>query len=102
MTIEQKIVLERCMQELHAECQAEAALTTALLNGLDYKNGAIHYQARQRQMIYAMGSKLASKGRNGVRGWCAWLQQFVKDSALSAEQAAAFTMQAGAIKKGRH
>ncbi|MNR67147.1 hypothetical protein D3C85_1909940 [compost metagenome] len=48
-------------------------------------------------MIYALGKKLATKGADGISGWSGWLQQFVKDGALSAEQAAAFTAQAQAI-----
>jgi hypothetical protein len=96
MTIEQE-VLERCMSELHAEHPAEAALTTALMGVFDFKKGTIRNKAAQRQMLYAMGKKLATKGADGVDGWDRWLQQFVKDGALSAEQAAAFTAQAQAI-----
>lgn len=96
MTIEQE-VLERCMRELHAQHPAEAALTTALLSAFDFKKGTIRNKAAQRQMIYAMGKKLATKGADGISGWGGWLQQFVKDGALSAEQAAAFTAQAQAI-----
>lgn len=96
MTSEQE-VFERCMHELHAQHPAEAALTIALLSAFDFKKGTIRNNAAQRQMIYAMGKKLATKGADGISGWGGWLQQFVKDGALSAEQAAAFTMQAQAI-----
>jgi len=96
MTVEQEI-LERCMRELHDSHPSEAALTTALLNAFDFKKGTIRNKAAQRQMIYAMGKKLADKGTDGIRGWGGWLQQFVKDGALSADQAAAFTAQAEAI-----
>lgn len=96
MRIEQE-VFEHCMRELHAEHPAEAALTTALLNAFDFKKGTIRNKDAQRQMIYAMGKTLATKRADGVSGWGAWLQRFVKDGALSAEQASAFTAQAEAI-----
>jgi hypothetical protein len=76
----------------------------AMRFGMNYQDpGADHYErtirnkAAQRQMIYALGKKLADKGTDGIRGWGGWLQQFVKDGALSADQAAAFTAQAEAI-----
>lgn len=89
--------LKQRMTELHRTHPAEAALIATILEALDYQKTAIRNPLQVRGLVIALGYTLAHKAASGLPGLNGWLGQFVKDGALSAEQAAAFTAQAEAI-----
>lgn len=89
--------LKQRVADLHQTHPGEAALTADILQVLDYQKTAIRNELQVRGMIIALGYKLSHKAAGGLPSLNGWLSQFVKDGALSAEQAAAFTAQAEAI-----
>ncbi|WP_460118995.1 hypothetical protein [Pseudomonas sp. S2_C03] len=89
--------LKKRLSDLHQTHPGEATLTAAILQTLDYQKTIIRNELQVRGMVIALGYKLSKKRASGVPGLKGWLAQFVKDGALSAEQAAAFTAQAEAI-----
>lgn len=89
--------LQECLVDLRNTHPQEAALTTALLGTLNYEKSCIHDLAQLRGIVFALGNKLSAQGSKGLSSWNAWLLQFVKDGALSEEQAAYFKRQAEAI-----
>jgi hypothetical protein len=89
--------LKQRLTELHRTHAGEATLIDAILDTLDYQKTAVHAEFQVRGMVIALGYTLSQKGAAGLPGLEAWLGQFVKDGALSAEQAAAFIAQAQAI-----
>ena len=98
MTIEQEVV-RHGLQDMKLTHPAEAALTSALLEKLDYEKSVIQDPNQLRGMVFALGKKLSTQGKKGLSSWNAWLLQFVKDGALSEEQAADFKRQAEEIRR---
>lgn len=89
--------LKQRIVELHRTHPAEAALIANILEAMDYEKTAIRNELQVRGMVVALGYTLAKKADGGLIGLNAWLRQFVKDGALTAERAAAFTAQAETI-----
>ena len=89
--------LKQRLADLHRTHPGEAALIAGILQALDYQKTAVRNELQVRGLVIALGYTLSRKGATGLPGVEGWLGQFVKDGALSAEQAAAFTAQAEAI-----
>lgn len=68
MTIEQE-VLRHSLQEMKLTYPAEAALTCALLEILDYGKSLIRDPDQLRGMVFALGKKLSIKGNKGLSSW---------------------------------
>ena len=98
MLIEQEVV-RRGLQLMKLTHPAEAALTSALLETLDYEKSVLRDPNQLRVMVFTLGKKLSTQGKKGLISWNAWLLQFVKDGALSEEQAADFKRQAEEIRR---
>lgn len=89
--------LKQRLEDLHRTHPGEAALVSDILQALDYQKTVMRNELQVRGMVIALGYKLSRKGASGISGLEGWLAQFVKDGALGAEQASAFTVQAEAI-----
>jgi len=89
--------LKQRLDELHQTHPGEAAFIVSILETLDYQKTSMCKELLVRGMVIALGYTLAKQSAAGLPGSNEWLSQFVKDGALSAEQAAVFKVQAAAI-----
>ncbi len=89
--------LKQRVADLHCIHPGEAALIAGILQALNYQKTVIRNELQVRGLVITLGYTLSRKGATGLPGLEGCLSRFVKDGALSAEQAAAFTAQAKAI-----
>ncbi|MFJ3154053.1 hypothetical protein ACIPIX_07910 [Pseudomonas protegens] len=90
--------LNQRLADMHRNHPAEAAITQGILGALDYRKVSIRNELQLRGMVLALGSQLAQRSENSLPSLQGWLAQFVKDGALTADQAQHYMAQARALQ----
>lgn len=89
--------LQRRLHDLAATHPAYADLIRDLLDALDYKKAVLKDRGGMRNLVFALGSKLAKQPEAGSTSWQGWVKRLASDGALSAEKADTLIVQAQAL-----
>jgi len=90
-------LLDERMAELYRTHPREAALIADLLQTLNYQTTTIRSELHVRGLVIALGFTLSKKMAAGLPGFEGGLEYFVRDGALSIEQARELRARAEAI-----
>jgi hypothetical protein len=90
-------LLDERMAELRRTHPSEAALIADLLQTLNYQTTSIRSELHVRGLVIALGFTLSKKMAAGLPGFEGGLKYFVRDGALSNEQAGKLRARAEAI-----
>ncbi|MCJ7956974.1 MAG: hypothetical protein MUW57_10625 [Pseudomonas sp.] len=90
-------LLQEQLVILHRQHPIEAALIERIMEVLDYEKTAIRGELRVRGMVLALGYQLGKRSDGSVDRLYGWLSHFVKDGALTQEQATLFNVEIRAL-----
>lgn len=94
---EANFIKER-LADMQRSNPAEAAIVQGIMDALDYQKAVIRNELQLRNMLLALGGQLVRRSEDSLPRLQGWLAQFVKDGALTSDQAMSFVHQAEAIQ----